>query len=161
MPSNGPWFELVNLLKLCNEAFNESAASISKKGMPTNRIACITHMLGDERFLACIIPFTDGTEAKERPSELDHMKATRRIKSDVAYADVAKSYRTWLIDYKNAFGDGLFKEDLGGIQPQLATFKDGDAIQALIKSTVQKVETILKNHQQSGHFSSGDERLLK
>jgi hypothetical protein len=40
-------------------------------------------------------------------------------------------------------------------------FKDGDAIQSLVKSTVQKVETILKNHQQSGHHSSGDERLLE
>ena len=30
-----------------------------------------------------------------------------------------------------------------------------------MKSTVQKVETILKKHQQSGHHSSGDERLLE
>jgi hypothetical protein len=43
----------------------------------------------------------------------------------------------------------------------LAVFKDRDAIQLLVKSTVQKVETILKNHQQSGHHSSGDERLLE
>jgi hypothetical protein len=28
-------------------------------------------------------------------------------------------------------------------------------------STVQKVETVLKNHKQSGHHSSGDERLLE
>ena len=28
-PSNGPWFEVVNLLKLCDEAFNESAAAVS------------------------------------------------------------------------------------------------------------------------------------
>jgi hypothetical protein len=129
--------------------------------MPTNRIACIAHMLCNKRFLACIIPLTDGTEARRRPAELDHMKATRRTKSNVGYADIAKSYRTWLSDNKNPFGDGLFKEDLGGIQPHLATFKDGDAIQALVKSTVQKVEAILKNHQQSRHHSSGDERLLE
>ncbi len=62
-PSNGPWFEITKLLKLCDEAFNESAASISRKGMPMNRIACVAHMLCDERFLACIIPLTVGMEA--------------------------------------------------------------------------------------------------
>jgi hypothetical protein len=67
----------------------------------------------------------------------------------------------WSNDYYNPFGDGLFKEDLGGIQPHVATFKDGDAICALVKSTVQKVETILKNHQQIGPHSSSDERLLE
>ncbi len=67
----------------------------------------------------------------------------------------------WSNDYYNPFGDGLFKEDLGGIQPHVATFKDGDAICALVKSTVQKVETILKNHQQIGPHSSSDEWLLE
>jgi hypothetical protein len=43
----------------------------------------------------------------------------------------------------------------------LATFKDDDAIRALLRSSVQKVETILKNHKQSGHHSSGDDRLLE
>jgi len=75
-PSNVPWFEVMNLLKLCDEAFNESSASISRKGMPTNCIACISHMLCDERFFACIIPITVGTEATGRPAELDQMKAT-------------------------------------------------------------------------------------
>jgi hypothetical protein len=43
----------------------------------------------------------------------------------------------------------------------LAVFKDGDAIRSLVKTRVQKVEMILKNQQQSGHHSSGDERLLE
>jgi hypothetical protein len=64
-------------------------------------------------------------------------------------------------DYKNPFVDGLFSKDLGAIQPHLATFKDGDPIRALVRSTAQKVETILKNHKQSGHHSSGDDRLLE
>jgi len=46
-------------------------------------------------------------------------------------------------------------EDLGAMKPHLASFKDGNAI----KGYVAKVETILKNHQQSGSHSSGDERL--
>ena len=129
--------------------------------MPTNRIACISHTLCDERFLACIIPITVGTEAAARPSELDQMKATGRTKSDAVYDDIFTSHRSWLSDYKNPFSDGIFKDDLAGIQPHLATFKDGDAIRSLVKSTVQKVETVLKNHQQSGHHSSGDERLLE
>jgi hypothetical protein len=118
-------------------------------------------MLCDERFLACIIPLTVGMEAAGRPAELDHLKATRKTKSDAVYADIHQYYRMWLSDYMNPFGDGLFKEDLASIQPHLAVFKDGDAIRSLVKSTVQKVETILKNHQQSRHHSSGDERLLE
>jgi len=144
-----------------NEAFNESTAAVSRKGMLTNQIACISHMLCDERFLACIIPITVGTEAAARPSELDQMKATGRMKSNAVYDDIFTPHRSWLSDYKNPFSDGIFKDDLAGIQPHLATFKDGDAICSLVKSTVQKVETALKNHQQSGHHSSGDERLLE
>jgi hypothetical protein len=153
-PSNCPWFEIINVLKLCNEAFNESAASMSRKGMPVNRIACVAHMLCDERFLAYIIPLTVAMEAAGRPGELDHMKATGETKNNAVYADIYQSYKSWISDYNNPFGDGLFKEDLAGIQPHLAVFKDGDAIWSLVKTTVQKVETILKNHQQSGHHSS-------
>jgi len=163
-PSNCPWFEIINVLKLCNEAFNESAASMSRKGMPVNRIACVAHMLCDERFLACIIPLTVATEAAGRPGELDHMKATGKTKNDAVYADIYQSYKSWISDYNNPFGDGLFKEDLAGIQPHLAVFKefkDGDAIRSLVKTMAQKVETILKIHQQSGHHSRGEERLLE
>jgi len=160
-PSNGLWFEVTNLLKLCDEAFNESTASIARKGMPTNRIACIAHMLCDERFLACYIPLTVATAAGARPAELDHIKATSKTKSDAVYADVFKSYKSWVSDYKNPFTDGLFADDVGGIQPHLAVFKDGDMIRGLVRSTVQRVQTILKNHKQSGHHSSGDERLME
>jgi len=145
-PSNGSWFEVVNLLKLCDEAFNESAAAVSQKGMLTNRIACISHMLCDERFLACIIPITVGTEAAARPSELDQMKATGRMKSDTVYDDIFTSHRSWLSDYKNPFSDGIFKDDLAGIQPHLAMFEDGDAIRSLVKSIMQKVEMVLGCH---------------
>jgi len=160
-PSHGPWFEVINILKLCDEAFNESASSIARKGMPTNRITCVAHMLCDERFLVCIIPLTVTMAPGARPAELDQMKATGRTKSDAVYSDIHESYKTWVKDYKNPFLDGIFKDDLAAIQPSLASFKDGDAIQSLMKSTVQKVETILKKHQQSGHHSSGDERLLE
>jgi hypothetical protein len=118
-------------------------------------------MLCDEKFLACIIPLTDVVEPAARPAELDQIKATGKTKIDAVYADIHKSYKTWIKDYKNPFVDGLWAEDLGAIQPHLATFKDGDAIRALVRSTVQKVETILKNHKQSGHHSSGDDRLLE
>jgi len=160
-PTNGPWHEVINILKLCDEAFNESTASIARKGLPTNRIACIAHMLCDERFLACIIPLTVATEPGARPAELDQMKATGKTKSDAVYKDIHNSYKSWIKDYNNPFLDGIFKEDLAGIQPSLASFKDGEAIRSLVRSTVQKVETILKDHQQSGHHSSGDERLLE
>jgi hypothetical protein len=45
------------------------------------------------------------------------------------------------------------------MKPHLARFKDGDEINKLVVQVVSRVETIKKNHQQSGHHSSGDERL--
>ena len=161
-PEKGPWDELLTLLRNCDEAFNESSAAITAKGLPLNRIACISHILCDEKFLACIIPLSDVPgSAAARPAELDQIKATGKTKIDVVYAEVHKSYKTWIKDYKNPFLDGQFSEDLGAIRPHLATFKDGAAIRSLVRSTVQKVETILKNHKQSGHHSSGDDRLLE
>jgi hypothetical protein len=68
-PDNGPWFEVIHLLKMCDEAFHESVASITRKGMPTNRILCISHMLCDERFIACIIPLTEVANPAARPAE--------------------------------------------------------------------------------------------
>jgi len=161
-PEKGPWDELLTLLCNCDEAFNESSAAITAKGLPLNRIACISHILCDEKFLACIIPLSDVPgSAAARPADLDQIKATGKTKIDVVYAEVHKSYKTWIKDYKNPFLDGQFSEDLGAIRPHLATFKDGAAVRSLVPSTVQKVETILKNHKQSGHHSSGDDRLLE
>jgi hypothetical protein len=107
-PVNGPWFEVIQLLRHCDEAFNESAAAVTRKGRPTNRIACISHMLCDEKFLACIIPLTDVVEPAARPAELDQIKATGKTKIDAVYADIHKSYKTWIKDYKNPFVDGLW-----------------------------------------------------
>jgi hypothetical protein len=164
-PDVGPWGEVISLLRNCDDAFNESAAAISQKGMPLNRIACVAHLLCDERFLACIIPLSDGAtagSAASRPSELDQMKATGKTRINAVYEEVHKSYKTWIMDYENPFSNGhQFSDDLKAIQPKMATFKDGDAIRALVKSTVLKVETTLKNHKQSGHHSSGEERLLE
>jgi len=79
--------------------------------------------------------------AGARPAELDHIKATSKTKSDAVYADVFKSYKSWVSDYKNPFTDGLFADDVGGIQPHLAVFKDGDMIRGLVRSTVQRVRS--------------------
>jgi hypothetical protein len=54
---------------------------------------------------------------------------------------------------------GPFAEDVGIFKPHMATFKDANTIKSYIKTVVAKVETILKNHKQSGHHSSGEERL--
>ena len=47
----------------------------------------------------------------------------------------------------------------GNEASSIASFKDSYAIKGYVKTVVAKVETILKNHQQSGSHSSGDERL--
>ncbi len=45
------------------------------------------------------------------------------------------------------------------IFPQSARFKDGSEIKEHVTKEINKVETILKNHHQSGHHTSGNERL--
>jgi hypothetical protein len=121
-PVHGPSFEVIQLLCHCDKVFNESAIAGTWKGMPTNRIACISHMLCDEKFFTCIIPLTDVVGPETRPAELDQIKATGKMKVDVVYADIHKSYKTWIKDYKNPFIDGLWAENLEAIQPNLATF---------------------------------------
>ena len=83
----GPWGELLTLLRYCDVAFKESSAAITPKGLPLNRIACISHMLCDEKFLACLILLSDTAgSAAGRPSELDQIKATGKTKYDAVYA---------------------------------------------------------------------------
>jgi hypothetical protein len=78
------------------------------------------------------------------------------------YADVHKSYRKWINKaYKNPLVNWLFFENLRVLPPNMATFKNGNAIHALVRSTVQKLTQFKRKHQQSGHHSSGDERLLE
>ncbi len=55
----------------------------------------------------------------------------------------------------------VFSDDLGTIKPSLATFKDATTIKSYVRTVVSKVESLLKNHQQSGHHSSGEERLME
>jgi hypothetical protein len=158
-PDHGPWLEMTQLLRNCDEAFNDSAAALWQTGMPANRIACISHMLCDERVLACLIPISVPVQAQERPAMLDHLKETGKSLSDAANEDIFKNQKRWIKEYVNLFMDGPFVDDVGMFKPHLATFKDADAIKGYIKSVVAKVETILKNHKQSGHHSSGEERL--
>ena len=50
-PGASPSFEIISLLRKCDEAFNDSVAAVGHRGMPANRIACISHMLCDEEGL--------------------------------------------------------------------------------------------------------------
>jgi hypothetical protein len=54
---------------------------------------------------------------------------------------------------------GPFSEVVGMFKPHMATFKDSNTIKSYIKTVVVMVATILMNHKQSGHHSSGEERL--
>jgi hypothetical protein len=73
------------------------------------------------------------------------MKATGKTRITAIYEEVHKSYKTWIIDYEKPFINGhQLENDLKSIRLKKAAFKDGDAIRALIKSTVLKVETMLK-----------------
>ena len=56
-PDAGPWFEIISLLRKCDEAFNDSVAAVGHRGMPANRIACISHMLCDEEGLGLTAGF--------------------------------------------------------------------------------------------------------
>jgi hypothetical protein len=81
--------------------------------------------------------------------------------SDAVYEDIISHYKEWKKDYVNPFQEGIFSNDLGAIKPSLATFKDATTIKSYVRTVVSKVETLLKNHQQSGHHSSGEERLIE
>jgi hypothetical protein len=139
---------VLGVLCNCDIACNESAAAFSQKSIPLNRIACVAHLLCDDRFIACLIPLSDSATARSaasRPSELDQMKATGKTIVTTIYGEVHKSYKTWIMDSENPFINGhQFEDDLNPTQPKKAMFKDGDAIRDLVKSTVLKVETTMK-----------------
>ena len=71
-PDSGPWFEIISLSRKCDEAFDDFVAAVRHRGMPANRIACISHILYDEHFLACNIPLSDTVGSSSRPAKLDH-----------------------------------------------------------------------------------------
>jgi hypothetical protein len=96
---------------------------------------------------------------KERPAMLDQQKETGKSLSDSVYAYIFSCYKEWIKEYVNPFVYGPFAEDVGMFKPHMATFKDANTIKGYIKMAVVKVETILKNHKQSGHHSSGEEKL--
>jgi hypothetical protein len=87
-PDHGPWLEVTQLLHNCDEAFNDSAAALWQIGMPANWNAYVSHMLCDERVLACLIPISVPVQAQERPAMLDHLKETEKSLSDAAYEDL-------------------------------------------------------------------------
>jgi len=92
-PTNGPWLELTQLLQNCDKAFNNSAASLCQVGMPANHNACISHMLCDERIVACLIPLSVPVQSQERPAMLDQQKETGKSLSDSIYADIFSHYK--------------------------------------------------------------------
>ena len=118
-PTHGPWHEVVQLLCHCNEAFDDSAAAIKLAGMPADCIACIAHILCDERVTACLIPLSVPVQPQGQPGLLDHQKATGRLPSDAAYNDIFNHYKEWKKDYVNPFQAGIFSEDLGAMKPHL------------------------------------------
>jgi len=75
-PTHGPWHEVVQLLHHCDKAFDESAATIKLFGMSANCIACIAHMLCDDRVITCLIPLSVPVLSQGRPALLDHQTAT-------------------------------------------------------------------------------------
>ena len=54
-PTHGPWDKVKQLLTHCDEAFNESTSLAKQAGMPANRIACVYHMLTDERVIFFVV----------------------------------------------------------------------------------------------------------
>jgi len=93
----------------------------TNRSMPTNRIACVSHMLVDERVIPLLVKAAEAFPVSKRPAGLDHQKATSSSRSSTLYAEAYKQYRTWQKEYINPFTEGQFSEDLKGIQ-----FKDGD-----------------------------------
>jgi hypothetical protein len=109
-PTHGPWHEVVQLLCHCNEAFDDSAAAIKLAGMPADCIACIAHILCDERVTACLIPLSVPVQPQGKPGLLDHQKATGRSPCDAAFDDIINHYKEWKKDYANPFQEVFFRK---------------------------------------------------
>ena len=116
-PTHGPWDQVTQLLRHCDEAFNESTVSVKQAGMPANRIACVSHMLVDERVTPLLVKAAEALNPSERPAALDHQKATGSSRSSVLYTDVFKQYKAWQKDYVNPFTEEPLAEDLKGFKP--------------------------------------------
>jgi hypothetical protein len=110
-PTNGPWEQVTQLLRHCKEAFDESAAAAKHAGMPANRIACVSHMLVDERVIPLLVKAAETFPASERPAGLDHQKAAGSSRLSTLYAEAYKQYRTWQKEYINPFTEEQFAED--------------------------------------------------
>jgi hypothetical protein len=118
--------------------------------MPANQIACIAHMLSEERVVACLIPISKSILPGQRHAVLDQQKATGRSKVAACYDDIFSNYWQWQKEYVNPYKDGPFSEDLRSFHPSLAIwFKDGNEVKQLVTKVVNKVETILKNQLQA------------
>jgi hypothetical protein len=52
-PKLGPWTEIINILSTCNVAFSDDVLVNKKINEPSQRIACIAHMLKDPLVKHC------------------------------------------------------------------------------------------------------------
>jgi len=155
----GPCFEVMQLLHNCDGAFNDSAADLWQVGMSANFIACISHMLCDERILACLILYLfQHKHRKGQPCRTSGRKQANHLVM-LPMPISLRITRNGLRSMSNPFTDGPFVEDLGMFKSHLGVFKDVDAIKGYIKTVVSKVEAMLKNHKQNGHHSIGKEWL--
>jgi uncharacterized protein YaaR (DUF327 family) len=130
-----------------------------KLGCQQTALHGFSRMLCDEHIVACLIALSVPAQSQERPAMLDQQKETGKWLSDSVYADIFSHYKEWIKEYVNPFVYGPFPKDVGMFKPHMAIFKVANTIKSYIKTVVAKVETILKNHKQSGHHSSGEERL--
>jgi hypothetical protein len=70
-----PWAAIVRVLTGCGTAFDDKAAPPKTMGQQANCIACIAHMLCDEKVVASLSMIGSVT-AEGRPAMLDEQKAT-------------------------------------------------------------------------------------
>ncbi len=92
-PTNGSWEQVPQLLCHYEEALDESAAASKQAGVPANQIACVSHMLVDERVIPLLVKAAEMFPASERPAGLYHQKVAGSSRTSTQYVEAFKQYR--------------------------------------------------------------------
>jgi hypothetical protein len=144
-PVGGPWTEIVAALRKSSLGFDVTQTNNNQKmGVNANRIACITHMLLDERVKAVILTLAQPVIIRvNQPAMLDQYKNTGVSLHQSVYNEIFRN----IDDRKNDYANDLVLNhpDLELYNPSAATFNNGAEIKSLISTLASFVAETDRN----------------
>jgi hypothetical protein len=145
-PVHGPWLDIKHILRACNVAFEESVIYNRKIGAPANRIACMSHMLCDERVRVLLVTATEN-------------KPISTARMNEVFNEMYQHYEDWQQEYINPFVCGNYAAELSNFEPHNATFKDGSEIKQNLTLVINKVDSMIKTHKKNVLQKTDEERI--